>query len=172
VALFKQIGELGVLDKMILITSFNSNPITKAASTEGEVGGIGSMVYHYTLPRNPINDWLVENHKADYNGEFPDLFTECGFATAQALVAALKATEGDTSTEKMIAALEGLEWEGPRGKYVMRASDHQVMLPIYIVRLVNLTDPEFKFYELVREVPAEFVTPPCALPEQYAERCK
>ncbi len=172
VALFKQIAELGVLDKMILITSFNSNPITKAASTEGEVGGIGSMVYHYTLPKNAINDWLVENHKADYNGEFPDLFTECGFATAQALVAALKATEGDTSTEKMIAALEGLEWEGPRGTYVMRASDHQVMLPIYIVRLVNLTDPEFKFYELVREVPAEFVAPPCALPEQYAERCK
>lgn len=172
VALYKQLKELGVLDKMTLITSFNSNPIVKAASTEGEIGGIGSIVYHYTLPKNPINDWLVENHKADYNGEVPDLFTECGFATAQAVVAALTKTEGDSAPEKMIAALEGLEWEGPRGKYMLRASDHQVIIPIYIAKLVNLTDPDFKFFELVAEVPAEQVAPPCALPEAFADRCK
>lgn len=172
VALFKQIQELGVLDKMTLITSYDSNPLVKAANVEGQIGAVGSMVYHYTLPKTPANDWLVENHKADYNGEVPDLFTECGFTLAQVLVAGLTKTEGDSSPEKMIEALEGLEWEGVRGKYMMRASDHQVLLPIYIVKMTNLTDPDFKFYELVREVPADQVAPPCALVDAYADRCK
>jgi branched-chain amino acid transport system substrate-binding protein len=171
VALFKQLGELGVLQKLTLITSFNSNPIVKAASSQGEIGGIGSIVYHYTLPKNEINDWLVENHKKDYNGEVPDLFTECGFASAQALVAGLTATEGDPSPAKMIPALEGLKFDGPRGAYEIRKSDHQALLPIFIARLTNVTDPDYKFFELVKEIPADQTAPPCLLEGDFKSRC-
>ncbi len=170
VPLFKQLGELGVLKKLALITSFNSNPIVKAVTFEGQIGGIGSIVYHYTLPKNPVNDWLVENNKKDYN-EWPDLFTECGFASAQALVAGLNATKGDTTPQALIPALEGLKFEGPRGEYYIRKSDHQALLPIFIARLVNLTDSDYKFYELVKTVPADVTMPPCKLKSEFAERC-
>jgi len=171
IALFKQLAELGVLKKLTLITSYNSNPIVKAASSAGEVGGIGSIVYHYTLPKNKINDWLVTNNQADYK-EWPDLFTECGFATAQALVAGLNKTSGDASTKAMIPALEGLLFSGPRGNYWIRPADHQVLIPIYIARLTNVTDPDYKFFDPVAEVPADKVAPPCVLPGDLAARCK
>ena len=72
----------------------------------------------------------------------------------------------------MIPALEGLLWEGPRGLYYLRPSDHQVLLPIYIVKIVNVTDKDYKFYELIGEIPAAKVAPPCQLPEAFADRCK
>ncbi len=171
VTLYQQIAELGISKKMTLINAFNSNPIMKAATTPGQVGGIGFIVYHYTLPKTPVNDWLVQNHQKDYNGTFPDLFTECGFATAQAIVGALEKTNGDTSVQALTSALEGLSFEGPRGTYYIRPSDHQVLLPAYIVKLVNITDPNYKYYELVKELGAVETAPPCSLPDQYKDRC-
>jgi branched-chain amino acid transport system substrate-binding protein len=171
VTLYQQIAELGVSKKMTLINAFNSNPIMKAATTPGQVGGIGFIVYHYTLPKTQVNDWLIENHKKDYNNTYPDLFTECGFATAQALVGALEKSKGDTSLQALTAALEGLSWDGPRGTYCIRPSDHQVLLPAYIVKLINITDPDFKYYELVKELGAVESAPPCALPDKYKDRC-
>ena len=37
-----------------------------------------------------------------------------GFATGQALIAALDKTAGATSADALIPALEGLTWEGPK----------------------------------------------------------
>ena len=171
VALYNQLAERQVRNSMIVIEAMNSNPIVQAAFSASQVDSIGYMVYHYTLPDTEINDWLVENHLSTFDGEYPDLFTECGFATAQALVAGLEATGGDTEPETLIAALEGLTFDGPRGMYWIRPADHQAMMPMYIVRLTNNTDPEFRFYELVQEVPASQVIPPCVLPEAYLDRC-
>ena len=171
VTLYQQIAELGVSKKMTLINAFNSNPIMKASTTPGQVGGIGFIVYHYTLPKTQVNDWLVQNHQKDYNGTYPDLFTECGFATAQAIVGSLEKTKGDTSIQALTSALEGLSWEGPRGTYYIRPSDHQVLLPAYIVKLTNITDPDFKYYELVKQLGAVESAPPCALPDKYKDRC-
>lgn len=172
IALYTQLNERGIgAPDWVRIEAFNSNPIVAASFTADQVNSVGYIVYHYTLPQTEINDWLIENHQADYDGAYPDLFTECGFATAQALVAGLTATEGDTTPEALGAALEGLTWDGPRGQYWLRPSDHQAMMPMYIARLTNNTDPDFKFYELVKEVPAKDVIPPCNLPEALAERC-
>jgi len=161
--LFQQATELGLgvdPDKPAIITGFNSNDIVKAFADEAQIGNIGLIVYHYTAPQNAINDWLVEQHKERYN-DVPDLFTECGFATGQAIAAGLEKTEGSTLPEDLIPALEGLEWEGPKGTYYMRPEDHQVLEPMYIVKLVNLDDPDQKYYELVAEVSAEDTAPPC-----------
>ena len=125
-----------------------------------QIGSTGLIVYHYTLPKTEINDWLVEQHKAAYN-DVPDLFTECGFASAQAIVAGVTATEGSTVPEDLIPALEGLTWEGPKGTYTMRAEDHQALMPMYVVKLVNLDSPDQAYYELVAEVSAEDAAPPC-----------
>jgi branched-chain amino acid transport system substrate-binding protein len=166
VTLFQQIQELGVKDKMAVVSAFNSNDIV-AKSDPSNIGNVSWIVYQYALPNNPINDWLVTNHKAMYN-DVPDLFTECGFATAQALSNALNATSGDTSTEAMIPALEGMTFDGPKGEYIIRPGDHQALVPMYIVKLDNLTDPDQKFYTLLQEVPALSIIPPCEAP---ADRC-
>src|SRR5262249_54939790 len=83
----------------------------------------------------------------------------------------LEKTKGDTSLANLTTALEGLSWEGPRGTYYIRPSDHQVLLPAYIVKLTNITDPDYKYYELVKELGAVESAPPCALVDKYKDRC-
>lgn len=176
VALFQQIAELGVSTSMKVVGAFNSNDIV-AASDPSNIGNISWIVYHYSFPQNEVNDWLVDQHVKHFPNpatgavDYPDLFTECGFATAQALVAGVTATEGSTAPADLIPALEGLMWAGPKGEYYLRPSDHQALVPMYIAKLVNLDDPEFKFYELLNTVSAIQAVPPCALPEGLADRC-
>lgn len=151
VTLFQQINDLNLNDEVPLLRAFNSNDI-EIPTNDSDEGLTGFVIYHYTLPDNEINDWLVERHEEEY-GEEPDLFTECGFASAQALVAAIEATEGDTSPEALIAALEGLEWEGPKGTYHLRAEDHQALMPMYVVQLTDQDgDDGGPVYELLETV--------------------
>ncbi len=166
VTLFQQIAELGVGEQMAIVAAFNSNDIV-AVSDPSTIGNISWIVYHYSFPQNPINDWLVENHRAAYN-DVPDLFTECAFATAQALVQAVTETGGNTLPEAMIPVLEGMVFEGPKGTYAIRPSDHQALVPMYIARLVNLDDPDQNFYELLAEIPANQIIPPVLLPQELA----
>jgi branched-chain amino acid transport system substrate-binding protein len=177
VALYQQISELGVQDAMNVVGAFNSNDIV-AVSDPSFIGSISWIVYHYSFPNTAANDWLVEKHVEYFpnptTGEvdYPDLFTECGFATAQALVAGVEATGGSTLPSDLVPALEGLSFEGPKGTYYIRPGDHQALVPMYIARLTNLDDPEYEYYELLDTISAIEAAPPCLLPEAYADRCQ
>ena len=162
--LFEQLTSQGVTGSIPFITGFSSNDLTKLLD-EGNVGSVGLIVYHYTLPKTEANDTLTEQYQAKFQ-KYPDLFSECGFATAQAVVEALNKTGGDTSAEALIAALEGLSFEGPKGTYTIRDKDHQALAPMYVVKLISVDDSAEKFFELVNEVSAEETTPPCQAPNR------
>ncbi len=166
VTLFQQIAELGVQEQMAVVAAFNSNNIV-AVSDPSTIGNISWIVYHYSFPDNAINDALVAGYRGVYD-DVPDLFSECSFATAQALVQAVMATEGDTLPESLIPALEGLTFEGPKGTYAIRPSDHQALVPMYIARLINLDDADQKYYELLATVPAGEIVPPILLAAEVA----
>ena len=166
ITLFQQIAELGVQDKMAVVAAFNSNDVVKAADPS-TIGNISWIVYHYSFPENAINQFLVDGYKAVYN-DVPDLFSECSFATAQALSLAVTATKGDTLPASMIPVLEGMTFEGPKGTYAIRPSDHQALVPMYIARLANLDDPDQKFFDLLATVPANQIIPPILLPAEVA----
>ena len=170
VTLFQQLDEQNVAEEVPVVAAFNSNEII-AAQDPSTVGTVSWMIYHYTFPDNEINDWLVENHREAYD-DVPDLFTECGFATAQALTMALEATEGSTLSDDLIPALEGMEFEGPKGTYYIRPGDHQALVPMYIAELTSVDDPDLDFYDLLETVPALDIITPCALPEEFADRCE
>jgi len=149
------------------------------------LGTVGLNVYHYTAADNAVNSWLVENHVAKYKdaadgaiNAYPDLFTAGGMASAIALATALEKTGGDTSGEAMIAALEGLTFEGPKGTYHIRPEDHVCEQPMNILKLVNL-DPdlddaginEYRFFETVYVSKFDELGVPCTLEGDYAARC-
>lgn len=157
--LFDQLTTQGITGNIPFITGFSSNDLTRLLDP-GTVGSVGLIVYHYTLPQTEANTYLTDQYIALYEGP-PDLFSECGFATAQAVVAALENTGGDTSAASLIPALEGLTFEGPKGSYTIRAGDHQALAPMYVVKLVNVDDPDDRFFEKVAEVSAEESAPPC-----------
>jgi branched-chain amino acid transport system substrate-binding protein len=156
--LFQQMREQGVLEKLTLATGFGDN-VTLPKVYKDAAGSVGMIAYHYTLPKNPVNDWLVAEHKKQFNAP-PDLFTAGGMAAGIAIVEALKKTNGDTNADALIAAMEGMSFEGPKGTYTFRKEDHQALQPMYMVKLVNIDDPESKFFELLQERSAQDTAPP------------
>ncbi len=176
VTLFQQLSDLGALDEMRVATGYGDNA-SFAAVYGAAMDQIGLNVYHYTVPDNPINDWLTERHFEEYN-EPPDLFTAGGMASALALAAALEETGGVTSGEMMIPALEGLMFDGPKGTYYIRPQDHVCEQPMNILKLVNL-DPdqdgdgvlEYAFFETVYVSEYDELGVPCTLEGDYADRC-
>ncbi len=180
ITLNQQIADLGILEDVPSILVTNSNDIMVPAFSNPDLVDLYATAtffsaYHYTLPGldpdNPhpeVNEWLVERHLEKYD-DYPDLFTECGFASGQALVAALEMTGGSTDPADLVPALEGLEWNGPKGVYYMRPEDHQALVQMYIVRVADPLSEDFAFYEWVATISAEDTAPPCLAPGRGSE---
>jgi len=168
--MFQQMSQLGVFDSMVVGTGVGDNQ-TLAAGYADAVGVVGVQVYHYTLPDNEINDWLVQRHIEEY-GTPPDLWAAGGMMAAIMVVEGLEASNGDASADTLRAIYEdNFTFEGPKGTVSIRPSDHVALQNLYFVRVTNVTDPDFKFVELVKEFQPEETVPPCALVDPYAERC-
>ena len=119
----------------------------------------GAIYYYYGIPKNPINDWLVSEHQKRFKTP-PDYFTAGGMSAAIALVEALKKTNGDPDTEKMIAAMEGMSFDTPKGKMTFRKEDHQALQSMYHFRIKNDPALAWGVPELIREIPADELTVP------------
>jgi branched-chain amino acid transport system substrate-binding protein len=115
-------------------------------------GTEGTIYYYYGFPKNKMNDWFVAEHQKRYKKP-PDMFTAGGFTAASAVYTALAKTGGG-DTQKMIAAMEGMEFDTPKGKMSFRKEDHQAMQPMYHFRIKKDQKNEWDLLELVREIPA------------------
>ncbi len=114
----------------------------------------GAAYYYFGIPKNPVNEWLVANHYKKFQSP-PDFFTAGGMSAAIALVEALKKTQGDTNTDKLITTMEGMSFETPKGKMTFRKEDHQAMQSMYHFKIK--IDPAFAWGvpELIREIKPE-----------------
>jgi branched-chain amino acid transport system substrate-binding protein len=158
--------------KIIAIIWAGPNPLAKIADLKPERYGIaiapggnilpamlaykqwpgieGTIYYYYGFPKNPMNDWLVTEHKKRFNMP-PDFFTCGGMAAASAVIAAIKKA-GGTDTEKLIAAMEGMEFDTPKGKMIFRKEDHQAMQSMYVFRVKADGKDQWDLLDLVREI--------------------
>ncbi len=109
----------------------------------------------------------MEQVKARYN-EPPDLFDADAMNAAFLAMNALAKTKGDTSSAALIKAMEGIEFDGPKGKISVRPEDHVAIQDMYILKLTDLAAPDFDMFELVTTTRPE---PPCLLPEALKDRC-
>jgi branched-chain amino acid transport system substrate-binding protein len=115
-------------------------------------GTEGAIYYYYGFPKNRMNDWLVAEHQKRF-GSPPDFFTAGGFAAASAVVAGVTKA-GGTDTEKLIAAMEGMSFDTPKGTMTFRKEDHQALQPMYHWRMKKSQKDEWDLLELVSEIPA------------------
>lgn len=113
----------------------------------------GAIYYYYEIPKNEINDWLVATHQERFDGP-PDFFTAGGMAAALAVVKALE-TADEWETEALITAMEGMEWDTPKGKMMFRAEDHQALQSMYHFKIRVDDNVDWAIPELVREITAE-----------------
>ena len=166
--------------KVIVIIWAGPNPLTKIADLKPDRFGIelapggnilpamkpyrnypgmeGAVYYYYGFPKNPMNDWLVAEHQKRFNAP-PDFFTAGGFAAASAVVTAIKKA-GGTETEKLIAAMEGMTFDTPKGQMIFRKEDHQALQAMYQFKVKANGKDENDLLDLVREIPiAELPVP-------------
>jgi branched-chain amino acid transport system substrate-binding protein len=142
---------------IILAPGGNILPVMKG--WKDLAGAEGAIYYYYGFPKNKVNDWLVAEHKKRNNGALPDFFTAGGMAAGIAVVEAIKKA-GGTDTEKLIAAMEGMSFESPKGTMTFRKEDHQAMQSMYQFRIKKTQANEWDLLELVREIPASQIPVP------------
>ena len=127
-------------------------------STFGDVAAKIDFLSHYvyTAPKNKVNDFLVSSMRK--RNQVPDLFTPDGFVAGQMIVQALTVAKGD-NVDKMIAALEGWSFVGPKGQQSIRASDHAMIQPMFQVKLVKGANGKFQ-PKVIARIKGRFVAPP------------
>lgn len=113
----------------------------------------GAIYYYYEAPQNPVNDWLVATHQERFDSP-PDFFTAGGMAAALAVVKALE-TADDWETESLIAAMEGMSWDTPKGEMTFRPEDHQALQSMYHFQIKVDENVDWAIPELVREITAD-----------------
>jgi len=133
--------------------STGGNILPALAAYKAFPGMEGATYYYYDIPKNPVNDWLVAEHKKRFN-EPPDFFTAGGFAAAMATVAAVEKAKS-TDSEKLIAAMEGMEFDTPKGKMIFRKEDHQALQSMYHFKIKVDPNVAWAIPELVRELKIE-----------------
>jgi branched-chain amino acid transport system substrate-binding protein len=129
------------------------NILPALAAYKALPGMEGATYYYYEHPKNKINQWLVAEHQKRYKSP-PDFFTAGGMSAGIAVVEAIKKA-GGTDTEKLIAAMEGMSFETPKGRMTFRKEDHQAMQSMYHFKIKVDPNVAWAIPELVREIKPE-----------------
>jgi branched-chain amino acid transport system substrate-binding protein len=150
---FSKIADLQLKQRFGIDLATGGNILPAMVAYKQFEGMEGALYYYFGIPQNKANEWLVANHYKQFKAP-PDFFTAGGMSAAIAVVEALKKTGGDTNTNKLIATMEGMSFETPKGTMTFRKEDHQAMQDMYHFRIKN--DPAFAWGvpELVRVIPA------------------
>jgi branched-chain amino acid transport system substrate-binding protein len=151
---FSKIADLDLKKRYGIELATGGNILPAMVAYKQFPGMEGALYYYYDIPKNPTNNWLVANHYKQFKAP-PDFFTAGGMSAAIAVVEALKKTAGDASADKLIAAMEGMSFESPKGKMTFRKEDHQAMQSMYHFKIK--VDPAFAWGvpELVHEIKPE-----------------
>lgn len=156
---FPKIAEMDLKNRYGIELATGGNILPAMVAYKQFPGMEGALYYYFGIPKNPANDYMVKEHQKQFNAP-PDFFTAGGFSAAMAVVTALKKTNGDANAEKLIAAMEGMSFDTPKGKMTFRKEDHQALQSMYHFRIK--ADPAYAWGvpELVREIKPEDIDLP------------
>lgn len=153
------------------------HPFTRLAETKLELGDIrlvlggnashalerqvptveGAIDYYFQNPVNTVNDWLVMESFRRFNVP-PSAYVAQGMAQALFITAAIEKAQS-TQTEDLIEAMEGLGFDGPKGRMIMRPEDHQTLQPMYHMWM-GLDSGGSPAMALIREIKAREIELP------------
>jgi branched-chain amino acid transport system substrate-binding protein len=151
-AMWQALSQQGVLDEIPVVTGLGDSATFGAY---GEASEKINFLNHYFpgAADNEVNAAMVEAVEAA--GGTADLFSPDGFNAAIMIVHAIQ--EGQGEVDAMISALEGFEFEGPKGTMTVREGDHALIQEMYQAKLV--ADGGAFVPELVDTVSADDVAP-------------
>ncbi|MCK1623369.1 substrate-binding domain-containing protein [Bradyrhizobium sp. 160] len=123
-------------------------PLQGMAAYKGIPNLTGVTPYYYEIIKNIENEWLVAEHKKRFNSP-PDVGTAFAFDAALAIVNAVIKTGGSDS-EKLVAAFEGMSFEGSTGQLTIRKENHQALHDFYGVTYNTVPGVEWAVPKLIK----------------------
>jgi len=130
--MFQALNEQGVLDTAKATAEL---PLT---GEYGAFGGSAGKILYYAryfpgAVNSPEDQALIDGAKK--NGGPNEQISVNGFTTAQMIDRAVG--QGGTDVKKMTTALAGWKFQGPKGAFEIRASDHALLQPMLVAKLVK-----------------------------------
>ncbi|MET4023256.1 substrate-binding domain-containing protein [Bradyrhizobium sp. S3.2.12] len=123
-------------------------PLQGMAAYKGIPNLMGVTPYYYEVIKNIENEWLVAEHKKRFNSP-PDVGTAFAFDAALAIVNAV-IKSGGSDSEKLVAAFEGMSFEGSTGQLTIRKENHQALHDFYGVTYTTVPGVEWAVPKLVK----------------------
>lgn len=154
--MWQSLEQQGAFDASTVVTGLDIKP---THSVFGPVADRIQFLSHFFEGANDNEAYQALAAGLEEQGEEVDLFTTDGFTAAQMIVHAVQEA-GCEDTAAMVDALEGWEFEGPKGQMTIRPEDHALIQPMFTARLVQ--EGEGWAPELVDTLEPEAVAPPVA----------
>jgi len=134
----KQFDQFGLKQNIKLTgAGFLTEPDVLPAQGKSALGVITGHFYTPVLD-NPTNQRFVKEFREKYAGKMPDGFACQGYDTAEVIVRALKAVNGNTQDKmKLVEVIEKSEFDSPRGRFRFDPKSHNVIQPFIYVREVK-----------------------------------
>jgi branched-chain amino acid transport system substrate-binding protein len=158
--LWQTIGRAGIADDTEIYTLLQQKPVREGMGPIAQEVNFFAL-YDPELVNSDLNDRFIAEFKKLSGGAPPDIYAGDAGTAGIIAVEALKETNGDTDPEKISEALEGMEGEGIRGDFSLRAEDHVFLQPFFEARLDN----SFRAH-LVRRFPPEAIEVPVYPPKE------
>ncbi len=125
----------------------------------GEQMPVGQWVgtrYWWQTPDTEVNRNFVARFRQQYQ-TYPSYNSQNAYVGLKLLALAANLA-GTTETKAVIQALEGLEYEAPMGKLVLRQSDHQAIANVTWGKTAASSDYNFRILEPIVVIEGESVT--------------
>lgn len=157
--LIRQGGSMG-MEGQLFCYYINDPVLLQSVDADSVLGSVGAEIYMLTIP-TAKNEAFKEKFKAE-KGYYPSWLRGKAYTATLFWAEALKKA-GSTDPEAVIEAWEGLAFDGPAGKWYMRACDHQGQVPYWVDEIVK-DSPYFDHAYIAgpaKEIPAGDVAVPC-----------
>jgi branched-chain amino acid transport system substrate-binding protein len=136
VRLLSQLKEYGMLnDKLTLAGAAGAVTQENIGAMGGAAEGFLSAAGYSADIDTPANKAFVAAFKKEYNAE-PDLFGADTYGLFFLFKQAIEKA-GGTDTAKLRATIEDMSWDTPQGVKMVRKGDHQAMVDMVIVKVIN-----------------------------------
>jgi branched-chain amino acid transport system substrate-binding protein len=134
----KQFDQFGLKESVKLCgPGFLTEPDVLPAQGKSALGVLTAHFYTPVLD-NAENQRFVQEFRAKFAGKTPDGYACQGHDTAEVIVRAVKAVDGDTlDKEKLVDAIDKVEFLSPRGRFRFDHHTHNVIQPFIYVREVR-----------------------------------
>ena len=149
----KQAKPYGLTEKFPVSGIYDLNQL-RALGQEMVEGAVGYNRGEFFCVDTPEMNAFVDKFRKAFGGEYPTAYSVFGYEAVYLTKQAMEKAK-TTNKEKVVDALEGMQFSSPRGNLYIRAYDHMVNGTIYVGYTTKSPKYPFFVYRDVVSVPGE-----------------